>query len=99
MPKKPSWSFTISMLFSKCYMRMCVYSLVIDADFSNNTKQFCDILAKHCGWRVVMPDFFYGDNAACYFENGFDREGLIAWIGQKGTLEIVSLFFIFLQRL
>lgn len=85
----------IYLLFSKYYMR--VYVCVIDTHvyLSNNTKQFCDILAKHCGWRVVMPDFFRGDDAACFFQNGFDREGLMAWIGQKGTLEIVLFFFFF----
>ncbi|ORE08198.1 alpha/beta-hydrolase [Rhizopus microsporus var. microsporus] len=56
----------------------------------NNTKQFCDILAKQCGWRVVMPDFFRGEDAARFFDNGFDREGLVAWIGQKGTIETIE---------
>ncbi|CEG70192.1 hypothetical protein RMATCC62417_06134 [Rhizopus microsporus] len=56
----------------------------------NNTKQFCDILAKQCGWRVVMPDFFRGDDGGRFFQNGFDREGLMAWIGQRGTTEIIE---------
>lgn len=83
------------MLFSKYYMRVCVCTIDTHVYFSNNTKQFCDILAKQCGWRVVMPDFFRGDDGGRFFQNGFDREGLMAWIGQRGTTEIVLFFFFF----
>ncbi|RCI04753.1 hypothetical protein CU098_008397 [Rhizopus stolonifer] len=52
--------------------------------FHPNTMQFCDILAKNCGWKVVMPDFLRGDY--WNFERG-DMSALIAWITKVGTLE------------
>ncbi|KAG1057652.1 hypothetical protein G6F43_000508 [Rhizopus delemar] len=53
----------------------------------NNTKQFCDILAKHCGWRVVMPDFFRGDDAHGKMDS---TDTLLAWLGKVGTIEIIA---------
>ncbi|ORZ22631.1 Alpha/Beta hydrolase protein [Absidia repens] len=54
----------------------------------NNTKQFADILAKKCNYKVVMPDFFRGD--ACSVELLGDRDGLLAWIAKIGSLEIIA---------
>ncbi|CDH49969.1 dienelactone hydrolase family protein [Lichtheimia corymbifera JMRC:FSU:9682] len=54
----------------------------------NNTKQFCDILAKECGYKVVMPDFFRGEPWTD--EKMGDMQALIAWIGKVGSIEVVS---------
>ncbi|GAA5811937.1 hypothetical protein MFLAVUS_005384 [Mucor flavus] len=56
--------------------------------FHVNTKQFCDILAKNCGWRVVLPDFFRGD----YYppsELG-DKERLMKWWATTASTEIIT---------
>ncbi|OBZ84836.1 hypothetical protein A0J61_07106 [Choanephora cucurbitarum] len=52
-----------------------------------NTKQFCDILAKNCGWKVVMPDFLRGDYWS--FERG-GMDALVAWIEKVGSIENVT---------
>ncbi|KAI8332882.1 Alpha/Beta hydrolase protein [Chlamydoabsidia padenii] len=54
----------------------------------NNTKQFADILAKHCNYKVVMPDFFRGE-VFDHTKLG-DREVLLAWIGKYGSLNTVA---------
>ncbi|KAI8881755.1 alpha/beta-hydrolase [Backusella circina FSU 941] len=58
--------------------------------FHNNTKQFCDILAKNCGWRVVLPDFFRGNALTEEFFTTHSREELIAWVTANGSLPVVK---------
>ncbi|RCH91236.1 hypothetical protein CU098_006698 [Rhizopus stolonifer] len=53
----------------------------------NNTKQFCDILAKQCGWRVVMPDFFRGDSAN---DRMGDMTAMLQWLKNIGDIEVIS---------
>ncbi|CAO3642742.1 unnamed protein product [Mucor hiemalis] len=56
--------------------------------FHVNTKQFCDILAKNCGWKVVMPDFFRGKPLV---ESDLgDIPKLLAWVDKNGTAEVVT---------
>lgn len=62
--------------------------LQLDFHHSVNTQQFCDILAKNCGWKVVMPDFFRGQNVPK--ECVDNRSALIEWIGKVGSYDIVS---------
>lgn len=62
------------------------YSLVCFA--STNTKQFCDVLAKQCGYLVVMPDWFRGKPIT--EEMLGNREEVMAWLGKVGTYEVVS---------
>lgn len=56
--------------------------------FSPNGFQFCDILAKNCGWKVILPDFFRGDYAT------HDMLGnmpvLMKWLDSHATLELVT---------
>jgi hypothetical protein len=56
--------------------------------YSVNTQQFCDILAKNCGWKVVMPDFFRGESIPK--ECMGNRPALIEWITKVGSYDIVS---------
>lgn len=56
---------------------------------SPNTYQFCDILAKHCGWRVIMPDFLHGDYATAALMGDIPK--LLKWIEKVGTTEVVSV--------
>ncbi|KAI9470993.1 MAG: dienelactone hydrolase family-domain-containing protein, partial [Benjaminiella poitrasii] len=52
-----------------------------------NAYQFCDIMAKNCGWKVIMPDFLHGDYATAELMG--QREKLLAWLGKVGTYEAV----------
>ncbi|KAF7725570.1 hypothetical protein EC973_009525 [Apophysomyces ossiformis] len=54
--------------------------------FHSNTKQFCDILANHGGYKVVLPDFFRGDGW------DFSRGGMPeikAWLDDIGTFAVI----------
>ncbi|KAI8975486.1 Alpha/Beta hydrolase protein [Mycotypha africana] len=53
-----------------------------------NAYQFCDILAKSCKWRVIMPDLLHGDYATMELL-GKGKE-LMAWLDRVGTLEVVT---------
>ncbi|KAL9541236.1 hypothetical protein MBANPS3_009240 [Mucor bainieri] len=53
-----------------------------------NAYQFCDILAKHCGWRVIMPDFLHGDYATPALLADIPK--LLEWVGRVGTIEVVT---------
>lgn len=55
---------------------------------SPNTKQFCDVLATRCGYRVVLPDWFRGKPATPDMLG--DMSKLKDWLQQVGTIEIVS---------
>lgn len=65
----------------------------LSACVSNNTKQFCDILAKECGYKVVMPDFFRGEPWTD--EKMGDMQALIAWIGKVGSIEVVCFTLLY----
>ncbi|KAI9276153.1 Alpha/Beta hydrolase protein [Sporodiniella umbellata] len=52
-----------------------------------NTKQFCDILAQHCGWKVVMPDFFRGDDAN---DRMGDIPAMLEWLKKIGDIEVIT---------
>ncbi|KAI8146240.1 Alpha/Beta hydrolase protein [Fennellomyces sp. T-0311] len=56
--------------------------------FHDNTKQFCDILAKNCGYKVAMPDFFHGKPWTP--EQMGDMQALLAWIAKVGTIEVIQ---------
>ncbi|KAI9491664.1 dienelactone hydrolase [Zychaea mexicana] len=56
--------------------------------FHNNTKQFCDVLAKNCGYKVVMPDFFRGKPLVP--EDMGDVDRVMAWIGKVGSMEVIQ---------
>ncbi|KAI8141602.1 dienelactone hydrolase family-domain-containing protein [Fennellomyces sp. T-0311] len=57
--------------------------------FHNNTKQFCDVLAKVGGYKVIMPDFFRGDS--WNEEKGFgDMQKLMAWIRKVGSFQVIE---------
>ncbi|CAM0139611.1 hypothetical protein VKS41_004568 [Umbelopsis sp. WA50703] len=53
-----------------------------------NTKQFCDVLANHCGYRVVMPDFFRGKPATPDMLGKMNE--LMAWIQKEGTIDVLE---------
>ncbi|KAI8063016.1 dienelactone hydrolase family-domain-containing protein [Thamnidium elegans] len=53
-----------------------------------NTKQTCDILAKNCGWRVVLPDFFRGDYHIVH-ELG-DKDKLTKWWASTASTEVIT---------
>ncbi|GAB5591086.1 hypothetical protein Unana1_05986 [Umbelopsis nana] len=53
-----------------------------------NTQQFCDVLATHCGYQVVMPDFFRGKPATV--EMMADRQVILAWLGKFGTIDVIG---------
>ncbi|KAI9018483.1 Alpha/Beta hydrolase protein [Phycomyces nitens] len=55
--------------------------------FYPNTKQFCDILANHCGYKVIMPDFFYGKPYKP--EDMGDIPKLLSWIAKNGSFEVI----------
>jgi len=56
--------------------------------FHNNTKQFCDKLAAHGDYKVVLPDFFHGEPWTLEkMEQGLAP--LFAWIQQVGTWELI----------
>ncbi|KAI9278202.1 Alpha/Beta hydrolase protein [Phascolomyces articulosus] len=55
--------------------------------FHNNTKQFCDILAKYCGYKVLLPDFFRGSSWDPSRMTPEDIPKLMAWIGEIGTIQ------------
>ncbi|CAO3673570.1 unnamed protein product [Umbelopsis ramanniana] len=54
----------------------------------NNTKQFCDVLSKHSGKQVIMPDFFRG-KALTEADLG-DRAAIHEWLGRVGTYQVVG---------
>ncbi|KAG2227850.1 hypothetical protein INT45_002088 [Circinella minor] len=54
----------------------------------NNTKQFCDVLANNCGYKVVMPDFFRGEPYKHEWMGDVDR--LMTWIHKVGSLEVIQ---------
>ncbi|KAI8578831.1 hypothetical protein K450DRAFT_244741 [Umbelopsis ramanniana AG] len=56
--------------------------------FHVNTKQFCDVLANHCGYRVVLPDWFRGKPAT--HDMLGDMSKLTAWLQQVGTIDIIK---------
>ncbi|KAI7857440.1 Alpha/Beta hydrolase protein [Circinella umbellata] len=56
--------------------------------FHNNTKQFCDVLANNCGYKVVMPDFFRGEPYKPEWMGDMDR--LMAWIQKVGSLKVIQ---------
>lgn len=56
--------------------------------FSVNTKQFCDILANNCGWKVVLPDFFRGDYLVP--SDLGNREKLFGYIDKFGSVEVIT---------
>lgn len=58
---------------------------------SVNTKQFCDVLANHCGYRVVMPDFFRGEPWSPEKMTPTDMPALMEWVGKVGTIDVVSI--------
>ncbi|KAH8547499.1 Alpha/Beta hydrolase protein [Umbelopsis sp. PMI_123] len=53
-----------------------------------NTKQFCDVLAKQCGYLVVMPDWFRGNSITEDMLG--DLEGVRAWLSKVGTYEVLA---------
>ncbi|KAI8088968.1 uncharacterized protein BX664DRAFT_331866 [Halteromyces radiatus] len=53
-----------------------------------NTKQFADLLAKYCKYKVVMPHFFKGHD--CTMEILQDRPRLMEWIGKYGSIEVIT---------
>lgn len=89
MPRRLFSSFTTSLACSKCLYTRAFIRKDVNKYHSNNTKQFCDILANKCGYKVVMPDFFRGD----YWtpEKMGDMQALLAWIGKVGSIEVVCL--------
>ncbi|KAI8332883.1 Alpha/Beta hydrolase protein [Chlamydoabsidia padenii] len=54
----------------------------------NNTKQFADILAKHCGYKVVMPDFFRGESYDPALLG--DLDFLVSWVKKHGSLKTAA---------
>ncbi|KAI7902383.1 dienelactone hydrolase [Cokeromyces recurvatus] len=52
-----------------------------------NAYQFCDILAKNCGWKVIMPDILHGDYATMELLKQFDK--FMVWLNKVGTYEAV----------
>jgi hypothetical protein len=58
---------------------------------SDNTKQFCDILAKAGNYRVVLPDFFLGERLTKEMFLGMDRPKIMEWITAHGSLPVVSI--------
>ncbi|ORY97566.1 Alpha/Beta hydrolase protein [Syncephalastrum racemosum] len=57
--------------------------------FHVNTKQFCDVLANRCGYRVVMPDFFRGEPWSPAKMTPADMPSLMEWVGKVGTIDVV----------
>ncbi|KAL0082472.1 dienelactone hydrolase [Phycomyces blakesleeanus] len=55
--------------------------------FYPNTKQFCDVLANFCGYKIIMPDLFYGKPYK--YEDMGDVSKLLNWIGKLGSFEVI----------
>ncbi|CAM0137520.1 unnamed protein product [Umbelopsis sp. WA50703] len=62
--------------------------VIYDTRTSPNTKQFCDVLAKHCGYLVVMPDWLRGKTIP--EELWGDHNGIKAWLDKIGTYELLA---------
>ncbi|KAG0173532.1 hypothetical protein DFQ28_008198 [Apophysomyces sp. BC1034] len=52
-----------------------------------NTQQFCDVLAEHRGYKVLLPDFFRGD---AWNQSLGNTEAIVAWLGKVGTFDVIA---------
>ncbi|KAI8885917.1 hypothetical protein K501DRAFT_66162 [Backusella circina FSU 941] len=57
--------------------------------FCDNTKQFCDILAKTGDYRVVLPDFFLGNPPKKEILFSLERPQIMEWIQKNASLPII----------